>query len=237
MNQLSIKISNIIQNIKASNFERKLVNTCSSFNTSSRFGLWEMIRLFKQMLKNKAQGDIVECGVQCGAYLIFFQKLIEEYNLENRKIFGYDTFQGIPEPTNFDIFTDGNSMKKRYEELKIDDSTSKWNYASLEEVKKNYFQNTSKNDNLITIKGKVENTLLIKDNIPNKIAILKLDTCLYEGVKITLETLYPRLQKGGILIVDNYLNFQGVQKATDEYFKFNSDLLSLNKLTKRMIIN
>ena len=83
MNPLSInistKISDIIQNIKANNFERKLVNTCSSFNLSSRVGLWKTIHLFKQMLKNKVQGEFVECGVQHGTYLIFFQKATDEY--------------------------------------------------------------------------------------------------------------------------------------------------------------
>ena len=141
----------------------------------------------------------------------------------------------MPEPTTPDKTKTGESMKDYYQKLKIDDLSSDWNYASLEEVKKNYFQNTNKNKNLITIKGKVENTLLVKENIPLKIAFLKLDTNLYEGTKIELEILYPRIQKNGFLVVDNYFNYLGVRQAVNEYFKPN--LLILNRMTNKIIVN
>ena len=80
--QIPIKISNLIHKIKANNFERNLVKTCLKFNTTGKEHLWEVIHLFKQILRNKIQGDFVECGVWRGVYLILFQKLIEEYNLE-----------------------------------------------------------------------------------------------------------------------------------------------------------
>ena len=114
--QIPIKISNLIQKIKANNFERNLVNTCLKFNTTGKEHLWEMINLFKKIFKNKVQGDFVECGVWRGAYLVLFQKLIEEYNLENLKIYGYDTFVGMPEPTTLDKTRLGKSMKEQYQE-------------------------------------------------------------------------------------------------------------------------
>ena len=41
----------------------------------------------------------------------FFQKYIEIYNFKNIKVYGYDTFEGIPMPTNQDVDKYGNSMK------------------------------------------------------------------------------------------------------------------------------
>ena len=70
------------------------------------------------------------------------------------------------------------------------------------------------------IKGKVENTL--KDdhsNLPRKISILRLDTDWYESTKVELEVLYPRLEKNGILIIDDYGGWLGSKKAVDEFFK------------------
>ena len=72
-------------------------------------------------------------------------------------------------------------------------------------------------DNLNFIVGKVEDTLY-SDKIPNKIALLRLDTDWYESTKIELEVLYPLLSSGGILIVDDYGHFEGARKAVDEYF-------------------
>ena len=59
--------------------------------------------------------------------------------------------------------------------------------------------NTENNDNLICIKGEVEKTLKIVENLPTKISLLRLDTDWYESTKIELEVLFPLLSKNGIL--------------------------------------
>ena len=74
------------------------------------------------------------------------------------------------------------------------------------------------------IKGKVENTLRNKQKLPKKISILRLDTDFYESTKIELEVLFPRLVKGGVLIIDDYGFWKGAKKAVDEYF-FNIPIL------------
>ena len=70
------------------------------------------------------------------------------------------------------------------------------------------------------VKGKVENTLLKEENLPKKISFLRLDTDFYESTKKELEILFPRLEKKGILIVDDYGHWKGSKKAVDEYFAF-----------------
>ena len=65
--------------------------------------------------------------------------------------------------------------------------------------------------------GKVEDTLK-GDDIPEKVSLLRLDTDWYESTKIELEILFPRLVKGGVLIIDDYGHFEGARKAVDEYF-------------------
>ena len=79
--------------------------------------------------------------------------------------------------------------------------------------------NTENNDNLICIKGEVEKTLKISENLPTKISLLRLDTDWYESTKIELEALFPLLSKNGILIIDDYGYWKGSKKAVDEYFK------------------
>ena len=72
--------------------------------------------------------------------------------------------------------------------------------------------------NYFLIKGKVENTLRNIKKLPKKISILRLDTDFYESTKIELEVLFPRLVKGGVLIIDDYGFWKGAKKAVDEYF-------------------
>jgi hypothetical protein len=67
------------------------------------------------------------------------------------------------------------------------------------------------------VKGKVEDT--IPGHVPDQIALLRLDTDWYDSTYHELTHLFPRLVKGGILIIDDYGHWQGAQKATDDYFR------------------
>ena len=218
---------------------KNIIHSCNKFdfNTSTIYDLWINYFSLKKIIKNNVKGDIVECGVWKGISLVFFQKIIEFYEIEDKKIFGFDTFEGFPEPGQKDITTENASMKERYEKAKIKADSSNWNYCSLEDVEKNFLNSQTETKNLELIKGKVENTLLDLKNIPNEISILKLDTCLYEGTKTELEILFPKLQKGGILIVDNYNNFYGVRDAVHEYFEKKNYNLNLDKLSGQIIVN
>jgi hypothetical protein len=52
---------------------------------------------------------------------------------------------------------------------------------------------------------------------------LRLDTDWYESTKKEMDILYPKLQKGGILILDDYGNWAGSKKAVDEYFQLHGN--------------
>jgi hypothetical protein len=59
-----------------------------------------------------------------------------------------------------------------------------------------------------------------QDTIPKvvmgPIALLRLDGDLYESTKVCLEGLYPKVSKGGWVIVDDYA-LTGCRKAVHEY--------------------
>ena len=47
---------------------------------------------------------------------------------------------------------------------------------------------------------------------------MRLDTDFYESTKKELEILYPKIQSGGVIIIDDYGHWKGCKKAVDEYF-------------------
>jgi hypothetical protein len=65
------------------------------------------------------------------------------------------------------------------------------------------------------VKGSVETT--VPDGAPDRIAVLRLDTDWYESTRHELMHLYPRLVAGGVLIIDDYGDWQGSRTATDEF--------------------
>mgnify|MGYP001197813696 CR=1 FL=1 len=233
------KLKNIISSYTATTFEKKLIKKSLDypFCRTHECVLWENIQIFNKIKKNIIDdSSIVECGVETGHSLVFFQHLLENYKIYNVMIYGYDTFEGVPEPSDNDIDSLNIPMKIEYQNRLHDDGKSGWNNVSLEEVKKNFVNNTSEKKDLKLIKGKVEDTLLNDENLPKKIFILKLDAPLYEATKIELEKLYPKIQKGGVCIIDNYGTYKGIKKAVDEYFKNKNIKLNYSKLNKRMTI-
>ena len=110
-----------------------------------------------------------------------------------------------------------------------------WAYSSINEVNDNIKVKVPKN-NIKLIKGPVEETLIHKDNIPEKISLLRLDTDFYESTKIELEVLYPKLVKGGFLIIDDYGHWKGSRKAVDDYFNKEVPFIHFVDETCRLII-
>ena len=71
-------------------------------------------------------------------------------------------------------------------------------------MQENIGNNVKNHNNIKLIQGKVEDTLKEEKNLPKSISVLRLDTDWYESTKMELQVLYPRLVKGGILIIDDY---------------------------------
>ena len=51
-----------------------------------------------------------------------------------------------------------------------------------------------------------------------KVSLINLDINLYAPTKIALEYFWPKLVRGGILMLDDYGLVQGETQAVDEYF-------------------
>ncbi len=192
---------------------KKLINSIDEYSLTPLVRRWTLIKSLHYINKDMIEGDIVECGIWRGGNLFLAKKIQDTYYKDiKRSLYGYDTFEGMPEPSTHD----GLRVNKVYQEFKR--RNEPWTKASLEDVissSKKLFSNT---DDLIFVKGKVENTLVEKNNLPEKISLLRLDTDFYESTKIELETFYPLLSKRGVLIIDDYGDFPGCRKAVDEYF-------------------
>ncbi len=156
------------------------------------------------------EGDIVECGVWRGGNIILARKLAPE-----RICWLYDTFSGMTMPDEVDISRSGQSASEKY--LAKKSTGDEWCAASIDEVAGYLVETGTYDPNKIRfIIGDVLETLHVHP--PEKIALLRLDTDWYASTKAELEVLYPRLQPGGILIVDDYGHWMGSQRAVKEYF-------------------
>ena len=134
----------------------------------------------------------------------------------------------MPEPGEKDVrVSDGFVAKQHWSVLKPDDS-HKWIYSSLEEVQTNMYSTGYPTENILFIKGKVEDT--IPDRIPGVIALLRLDTDWYESTYHELRHLFPQVSKHGVLVIDDYGWWKGSREATDRYITENNLQLFLHRI-------
>jgi hypothetical protein len=171
--------------------------------------LYESLEYIKD--KN-IEGDLVECGVFKGGNVLGMRNFCKANKL-NKKIWGYDTFEGMTAPLDCDVDLHGRPAKDILGQVMCS--------CSYEEVT-NLLNDGENLVELQLVKGDVLQTLNSVENIPDKISLLRLDTDWYESTKFELEKLFPLVSIGGIIIIDDYGHWGGCRIAVDEFFK-NSD--------------
>lgn len=188
--------------------------SCKDYSMTSLDRMYSLFKSVIYIVENDIQGDFVECGVWRGGSSMVIAKTLKMLNKQDRKIYLYDTFEGMPEPSLKDTkIRNSEDPKKIWETEK---KKGGWCAVSLEEVRKNLQTTNYTSENLIFIKGMVEDT--IPKTSPEKIALLRLDTDFYNSTYHEFVNLYPKLEKGGVLIIDDYGSWKGSREATDQYF-------------------
>jgi O-methyltransferase len=189
----------------------------SGYTMTSVPRLVNTLKSLRYVVENKIPGDFVECGVWRGGNGILAKKLFDELDSE-RCVWMFDTFEGMTEPTELDVKAHTKQQAFKNYISKQLDTHNEWCYSSLEEVQNNCSKSGLNFDDFKFVKGDVCKTLLEKQNIPQGISVLRLDTDWYQSTKAELEILYPILTVGGVLIIDDYGGWEGARKAVDEYF-------------------
>lgn len=204
--------------------EQQIVEKVKPYTMTSPERIVSLIRAVNYIETNKIEGSIVECGVWKGGSMMAALLALNE---KRRDVFLYDTFEGMSEPTYKDKSYKNESAKDAY--LNKDDYWKRIKcYSTLEEVKNNVYNLEYPENKIHFVKGKVEVT--VPATIPEKIAILRLDTDWYESTKHEMEHLFPRLEQGGVIIIDDYGHWKGCKKAIDEYISENNVRLLLNRI-------
>ncbi len=205
-----------------------LFKECEPYTFTTIEPMYSLYQSVQYVINNNIPGDFVECGVWKGGSAMLIAKILLISGIKNRKIYLYDTFEGMSEPTDKDVDFKGknaNILLKRTDKFV---EKSVWCYSSIDEVKNNLYSTNYPKENLIFVKGKVENT--IPQTIPNQISLLRLDTDWYESTYHEFVHLFPILSKQGVLIIDDYGHWKGAREATDKYFKENNITILLNRI-------
>lgn len=167
------------------------------------------------------EGDLVECGVAAGSQIAAFQlALIETEENTRRKIWAFDSFEGIPLAGEFDTEQPGIGEIKtdKFAPLEQRLVSSGITAHSLESVINNFNGWGLPVSNIEFVKGWFQHTIEPTAENMGRIAILRLDGDLHESTLVCLQHLYKKVSRGGVVIIDDYA-LAGCQAAVKQYFK------------------
>lgn len=194
--------------------------------SSTRYTVHNSYRIATACIKNKVPGVFIECGVNRGSQVAAMGYACQVLN-DKRKIFLFDSFKGIPLAGPNDNSQPGvgkithNTDVKDLDELLVSSNSvySKLGNAGMCSVGlvKKYMREWGINLNqLVFYKGWFQHVLPKVSHQIGQIALLRLDGDLYESTKVCLEYLYPKVVKGGYVVIDDYA-LGGCHKAVQEY--------------------
>jgi O-methyltransferase len=175
-----------------------------------------LVNAVRHLVSTGVEGSFVECGVWRGGSSMAIALTLQQEKINDRELFLFDTFEGMTPPTDEDRTADGISAQTHLD--RDVDKEGYWCVAGIDDVKQNMTSTNYPQKLLHFVKGPVEETIPFEGLSGGKIALLRLDTDWYESTKHELEHLFPLLQEGGILIIDDYGHWEGARKAVDEYF-------------------
>jgi len=165
-------------------------------------------------------GHVVECGVYKGASLIRFATFREILESPySRRIIGFDAFGKFPQ--NDGPVTSDAAFIKQFEEeggpgIPLGDLKRALALKSLANVE--------------LVQGDVQATIpAYLDQHPHlKVALLHIDVDVYRPSLTALEHFFPRVVRGGLVVLDDYGTVAGETRAVDEYFA--SSVVPIEKL-------
>lgn len=185
------------------------------------------------------EGDFVELGCYRGDTSLLLQKLLHQNGFD-RRLFLYDSFEGLPEKTKEDASVAGDGFKKGELLVTKKEVVLRFKKAGLPipKIKKAFFEDLDSGSLLLD--GSPDSAH--PGDLPEKIAFAFLDGDLYGSIKTSLALVLPRLRAAAasastlssvadsasrpalspsprpILIVHDYNNpsLPGVAKAVDE---------------------
>lgn len=172
--------------------------------------LYSIILNLRRVFDDKVEGNLAEVGVYRGNTAAVLFRFCAKYG---RKLELFDTFEGFDERDIIGI--DSDKIKK-------------FDNTSLEAVIEYVCNNNDNKKYLECIKGYFPDSITDKIR-KDKFCFVHLDCDLYKPIAAGLSFFWPRLSKGGVIIIHDYSSgsYKGCTLAVDEFRKKNNISITL----------
>jgi len=167
------------------------------------------------------KGDVAELGTGTGRGAAFIVSAMSALSLD-KKYHAFDTFEGFPSIHENDL----EGLSKDRKKISVVGHYSIYSSKHIENIVRR-----AQSERAIVpyslISGNVSETIS-KLGKKQKYCFVFIDLDLYEGYKAALEGLYDRVEKGGIILFDEYQyvdQWPGAKRAVDEFLSDKPEFL------------
>lgn len=161
-------------------------------------------RCVESVIADRVPGDLIEAGAWRGGAGILMRGVLAAHGDRERRVFVADSFRGLPEPDAERYPHDAGDINHATEDLAV----------GIEEVRDNFRRYGLLDDRVRFVEG------WFRDTLPTLAgeswSVVRLDGDLYESTLDGLTHLYPRLEVGGYLIVDDF-GFENCRAAVEDF--------------------
>jgi hypothetical protein len=213
--------------------DRAILERVTPFTMTGPARVQALIDAVRYCVARDIPGDFAECGVWRGGSVLAMLLTLQELGVTDRDVHLYDTFEGMTAPTEHDVSPFDPPAQETWEQS-AGEADRAWSELfapgifNFDDVRSTVLGTGYPEERIHFVKGPVEQTLL--EHVPERLALLRLDTDWYESTKAEMDRLYPRLSTGGVLIVDDYGHWEGARRAVEEHFAADGRPLLLSRI-------
>lgn len=184
---------------------------------SSKETLHHTFRIAQEF--NKPGAVFIECGCAAGAQIIAML-----YGAHHARVYAFDSFEGIPLPSNRDDQMPGVRSLTDEEQKSLPNPgeqeliSSGATVVSVKDFSEHIAESGVDSTKLLIFPGWFEKTLSSVYFNDIDISVLRLDGDLYNSTWVCLQRLFPMVIKGGCVIIDDW-QLTGCRSACEEYFE------------------
>ena len=157
--------------------------------------LYSLYNHARQACEADVPGNFVECGVAAGGSAALLAYVIKSKSKRSRKIYAFDSFEGMPEPTDADTHQGIPA-----EETGWGTGTCFATEESVQEI----CNTLNVTDFVEPVKGFFQETLPHARNYIGPVALLHMDGDWYDSTRVILANLYDNVITNGFIQVDDY---------------------------------
>ncbi|MCB1251398.1 MAG: class I SAM-dependent methyltransferase [Acidimicrobiales bacterium] len=153
-------------------------------------------------LARQVPGDLVECGTWRGGMIAALAA-----TLPGRHCVLFDSFAGLPDAQD----VDGPAAVHWSQHLRDHDNCSaeeRWVHEAMGRVGQRDYDVRA---------GWFDETVGAWATMQRPIAVLRLDADWYDGTRLCLDALMPLVVPGGVVIVDDYFDWDGASRAVHDH--------------------